>query len=171
MKTLIENASKTILFTEEEIEDMIYQLEEEIEDIKSGDQDGVTKNMIQRRWNKIESLKGQNVIISKGDIILNLCDQTWTEKNCNNSLIFLTHRFKTGHFLGFWSHSPCSTTQDQEKGWAVIDPDTLKICETRSYGNWSGEFKEWRKQMSNNFGKATILKDDCGEVKWKMLDT
>lgn len=163
--------SVKIFFTETEIDLMVEDLGDEIRDLEeSGSAEGIIGKMINFRKKKIDKLKTQPLILSTKKMWKNshgdkfpLCDLDLKElmftqrgTSSTGSLIFLTGRFKTGHFLGFWSENPCSTTSDQDKGWAVINPETLEIvdeCETRSMGFWSGNFSEWKKHSKNGLVK------------------
>lgn len=182
-----------IFFTEIEVEMIIEELEEEIKELEEYIQKSVTaKNTYDRvlsgkphtnnRKEKLEEIKKQPLWLeSKARIDTNLPllhldlkDKTFSDNSTGmqSSLIFLTSRFKSGHFLGFWSGNPCSTTRDQDKGWAVVDPVTLKIideCETCSGGIWVGEFLDWQKTLKPTYGKMTILHDgiDTNKPSWK----
>lgn len=176
---------ETILFTEAEIETQLELLEEEIEDLEAHKKIDPSKNiklpmgtlnrMITSRKDKEKSLANQNLIIERDNNTLDLKELTFSECSGVHGLIFLTGRLATGHFIGFWSHSPWSTTENQEKGWAIIDPEKMEIidtCETRSSGNWCGDFRAWRKKIKGQFGKMTILHDgmDTNKPVWRMSE-
>lgn len=129
------------LFTKNEIESKTSELEEEIQMLNDEPKDGIVKRMIQNRKDKIAFLKKQELIFQNDSNLLNLKDETFQANDFEHSLIFLTARFKNGFFLGFWSHSPWGTCSNQEKGWAIINPEILEVidfCETKSMGNPSG---------------------------------
>lgn len=165
-----------ILLTQIEIEDAVFELEERIGELEGFleecPKDKVAKKMVKRRKDKLKELNKQELLIEVGGKKLDLNDQTFYDTNTGLH-IFLTARFKTGHFLGFWSHSPWGTCQDQEKGWVVINPETLEITdmhETRSMGMSMGGFSKWRKGITEKFGKSTKLLDGFGNQMWKSSD-
>ena len=87
-----------------------------------------------------------------------------------DNLYFLTLKFKDGCLLGFFSHSPCSTTRDQERGWVVIDPkkkEVISECETYYHGITGNDFRKWRKKQTEIHGKGTLILDEFDE-RWKM---
>lgn len=90
-----------------------------------------------------------------------------------NSL-FLTHVFKGGFILGFWSHSPWGTCNDQEQGWALLDSSFKEVtsCETKTMGLSAGnDFLKWRRKIKDEYGKATKLSyhwDNC--LIWKISE-
>lgn len=173
---------KKILFTETEIEDQLENLGFEIEDLEATKKVdpskemrlplGTLNRMLTTRQEEVESLKEQALFFDDDDgAKLDMKELTFSTLGRHN-LFFITHRFKSGHFLGFWSHSPCSTTQNQERGWVVISPDNLKVvdkCTTAGLGK-VGRIKPWRKNLRHKFGKATILHDgiDTNKPVWRM---
>lgn len=157
----------TILFTKSEIDSKIVGLEEEAE---MSYEDGDTRR-VQSIENKIKQLQNQETVFTTEGEVLNLEDVTFSSYEFEHNLIFLQARFKNGFFLGFWSHSPWGTCHDQEQGWAVINPQTLEVvdhCETKHYGVSTGEFREWRKEMTSQYGKSNLLRNFSGEVEWKI---
>jgi hypothetical protein len=156
-----------ILFTKDEVESKIFELEYEIEMFR---QDGDTRR-VQNRESKVQQLQEQKTVFTGDGGILNLEDATFGAYEFEHNLIFLQARFKNGFFLGFWSHSPWGTSHDQEQGWAVINPHTLEVvdyCETKCGGKSSGEFREWRKKMTSQYGKSNLIRNFSGEVEWKI---
>lgn len=92
-----------------------------------------------------------------------------------SGMVFLTHIFKDGCLLGFWSHSPWGTCTNQETGWAVLDPNATRVldkCEIKSFGMSAGnDFKEWRRRMKELHGSATKLADEhTMETFWKISE-
>ena len=89
----------------------------------------------------------------------------------DGSLIFLTHVFKSGHIMGFYSHSPWGSCHDKEQGNLVIDPkgNCVEIIETKIDGMKGGEdFKEWRAMVKECYGKAIKLTPEGeNELFWK----
>ena len=84
-------------------------------------------------------------------------------------LLFLTHVFKDGEVMGFWSHSPWGRETDQEQGWVIIDKDGTLIdqCATRTNGEPAGEgFRDWLKFTIKHYGKRTKL---CPEWENKLI--
>lgn len=157
----------TILFTKDEIESKIFDLEDEI---KMFLQDGNTLR-VQSIENKVKQLQEQKTVFTGDGGILNLEDATFGAYEFEHDLIFLQARFKNGFFLGFWSHSPWGTCHDKEQGWAVINPQTLEVvdyCETKCSGASGGEFREWRKKMTLQYGKSNLLRNFSGDVEWKI---
>lgn len=91
----------------------------------------------------------------------------------SGNLVFLTKVYKSGHLLGFYSHSPCGNVRDQEQGWMLINGHTLEVvdeCYTRSNGRSTGEFTAWYKQIGETYGKAQYLLNSLGEKEWKITD-
>lgn len=90
-------------------------------------------------------------------------------------IIFLTHVFKDGFLLGFWSHSPWGRVNNMEKGWAVINLDGKieDMCATVTNGEPAQEdFREWRKDQKELHGAATKLCEEfTGEMIWKLTET
>ncbi len=156
----------TILFTKNEIESKVFDLENEIEMFR---QDGDARR-VHSRENKVQQLQEQKTVFTGDGAILNLEDATFTSE-FEHDLIFLQARFKNGFFLGFWSHSPWGTCHDQEQGYAVVNPETLEVveyCETKCYGVSSGKFREWRREMTLKYGKSTLLRNFSGDLEWKI---
>lgn len=164
-------AQKKILLSQSQIEELVEELQEEIDDLKQCEKTTVHMQMMSRRRNKILEAEQQPLTVKVGDRTLDLKELTLSTKGRGvTSLIFLVGRFKTGHLFGFWSCNPCSTTSDQDKGWVVIDPETLEFtdeCTTRSMGEWGGDFNAWKKTLKPKFGRMTIFMD-FGEQVWKM---
>jgi hypothetical protein len=159
----------TILFTKNEIESKVFELEDEIEMFR---QDGDARR-VHSRENKVQQLQEQKTVFTGNVEILNLEDATFVNSEFEHNLIFLQARFKNGFFLGFWSHSPCGTCHDREQGWAVINPHTLEVvdyCETRCSGMSTGEFRKWRKKMTSQYGKSTLLRNFSGDLEWKITN-
>jgi len=94
----------------------------------------------------------------------------------SGDLVFLTKVYKSGDtffLLGFYSHSPCGNVRDQEQGWMLINYETMEIVDeinTRSMGRSTGEFKEWYKNLGEQYGKAQYLLNELGEKEWKITD-
>lgn len=92
----------------------------------------------------------------------------------DGELFFLTNIFKDGSFLGFWTHSPCSTCHDQEQGWAVFSPklEMLSSCETKTSGRPAGnDFMKWRKEQTEKHGKSKKLMPEWGgDQFWRITD-
>lgn len=89
-----------------------------------------------------------------------------------DNLYFLTLKFNDGCLLGFYSHSPCSTTRDQERGWVTINPKTKEVideCETYYFGSTGKDFRKWRKKQTEDHGRGTKILDDMDE-QWKMSE-
>lgn len=89
-----------------------------------------------------------------------------------DSLYFVKGRFKDGMYLTFYSHSPWGCTQDQIRGWAVIDARKHKIIDeinTYYFGNANQGWHDWRKKQKEIHGTLTKLKNSYdNEDRWKM---
>jgi len=156
------------LFSEDEIHDLVFDLNDEIDDLLS-DGYSASSPIVKRREDKINSLNNQKLSFENGKKHINLKDMTFVSDELSG-IIFIQSRFNNGHFLGFWSHSPWGTCNDQETGWVVFNPHTFEIidqCETKH----NGEYREWRRDIKNKFGGAKTIKDMSGETLWKMSET
>ena len=104
---------------------------------------------------------------------IDMTDKTAYGGEVGNSVLFLTGKFKNGYLLGFRSDDPCGCTTNQTKGWMVIDPKKKKIVDrvtTRWYGKYTGEYRQWRREQKENYGRLTRFLDDFGKAPWKMED-
>ena len=91
-------------------------------------------------------------------------------------LYFLTHEFKDGCFLGYWSGCPRGCVHDQDRGWVVISKkgellESLQTYESGPVPRFGDEsFADWRKRQKLEHGLAKGLKDTQGNQMWKMGD-
>lgn len=170
-----------IFYSEHEISKMVDEYETQIKEIKEFDlpsakpyEVAVYERMIAAREVRIKNLQTQKLVLksSRNKNTLDLKGLTFSEHK--GVLIFLTARFNdSGFFYGFWTHSPCGLTRDQEQGYVVIDPVRLEIietCESKTFGRHTGEIKSWRKDITEMYGKQTKLTDLSGEMVWKISD-
>ena len=186
----VETKKKFIYRTEDEVTKIIEKFEEEIEmyenEIKSGDQVSyikkIFKQMIDGRKERIKELKSDKFIFKSKKTVkaykgrtpfatLDLKGCTFSEEK--SELFFLTGRYKNGFFLGFYSRDPWGTTRDREQGWGVIDPYKLELvesCESKSYGQYTGEAVHCKKRWKEKYGKLTKLTDVSGEPHWKITE-
>ena len=108
--------------------------------------------------------------MEKNKIKINLEDFT----ACDGELFFLTHRFKDGCFMGFWSGSPWGRVRNQSRGWVVFDPKegVVESCTTFEWGPMVGGegWREWVRRMIKEHGKRTILTNWAGDRPWKMTE-
>ena len=88
-----------------------------------------------------------------------------TENRCT---YFMKRRFKDGTIMAFYSRSPWSRSEDQERGWVVIDPVNkvvLSQCETFYHGFSYGEYNDWIKEQKQlHSGYAGVIRDENGYV-------
>lgn len=105
-----------------------------------------------------------------------LAEDDLTITSDTGDLIFLTHVFENGNVMGFWTHSPCGNTRDQEQGNMVLSPSgkTIDYVPTREYGQTPvghEPFKEWRQRMKEDNGKAIKLSHGAdGVLIWRKQD-
>ena len=93
-----------------------------------------------------------------------------TVKTDFHKTLFLTHVFKDGSLLAFWSHSPWGTCNDQEQGTILLSSDLEEIdsIATRMHGESQGGFKQWRANVKEMKGGAKKIADEItGELIWK----
>lgn len=126
----------------------------------------------------LRSKKSKETLIQKGKRVpcveVNMDDFT-AIINYRDSyiLLFLTKVYSSRYLLGYWSHSPCGTTRDQEQGWMLIDYDKMVVVddlETRTMGRQTGEYRDWYKNIGTQYGKAKYLVDKYGDRPWKITE-
>jgi hypothetical protein len=100
--------------------------------------------------------------------------EDFTASAKDTPLYFLTHEFKDGCFLGFWSTSPWGRVHDQDRGWVVISAkgevlDSIQTFDWGSVYHFGDSYAAWRKRQKEEHGPARRLLDEMtGEQKWKM---
>ena len=89
----------------------------------------------------------------------------WSGMGTPNNLFYISHQFKDGCKLGFWTHSPCGRCNDMEQGWIVIDKAGTAMIDSvssKSMGGSTGEVRRWNKKQKEIHGMKTRISD------WKM---
>ena len=101
-------------------------------------------------------------------IKINKKDMTASE---DSNLYFITHMFKNGKFLAFYSHSPWGRIKDQERGWVVIDKaGIIDSVSTYCFGPTDNDYRGWLRKQIDLFGSRTIAKNEFDEPFWKMSE-
>lgn len=93
----------------------------------------------------------------------------------SGTTVFFKSMFADGTILAWYSHSPWGRYTDGYQGWVVIDPRKKIIIdevETKSMWMSSGEYRDWRKEMTKKHGKTKKMFtrqrwDGTTELIWK----